>query len=72
MLKTRDENWNQRFKDEVKTHPDKDRIHDSINSLVGARNEFAHGGNPRVTLGDAYDYYVESKKMIVILDCVVS
>lgn len=72
ILKSVDEDWNNEFKTKVKSQSNKTQILFGINSLVDARNDFAHGGNPNVSLNDTYTYFTESKKLIDILDSVVS
>ena len=70
-LKSLDKDWFKEFKDKVKNHQDVQQIRTSIKSLVDARNDFAHGGNPTVSLNDTYQYFLESKKLIEILDSIV-
>jgi HEPN superfamily RiboL-PSP-like protein len=43
----------------------------SIQSLVDARNDFAHGGNPTITFSDIKHYFGESKLLIETLDNVI-
>ncbi len=71
LLKSFDTTWNNDFKRKLKSHVDHSSIMSSIGSLVDARNEFAHGGNPTITLRDTIRYYEEAKKLISILDEVV-
>jgi len=66
-----DKKWNEDFKRAVKEHTDYDLIQISLESLVDARNEFAHGGNPTVTLKSTMEYFGYSKEIIVILDSIV-
>lgn len=71
-LKRFDRNWHITFKADVNGHIDKVTIKTSLQSLVDARNEFAHGGNPNVSLNDVYLYFQQSRELIEILDNVVS
>lgn len=70
-LKKFDEQWNIDFKDKLNLEVDKNRIESSLNSLNEARNAFAHGGNPAVSFASVVTYFVDSKKIIEILDDVV-
>ena len=66
-----DDEWKKEFKHDINTHNDKTIIHTSIQSLVDARNSFAHGGNPGVTINDTLLYFENFRKAIEILDIVV-
>ena len=63
--------WVKRFKSAISAHPDAVKIKTSLASLVDARNDFAHGGSPTVTLSDVIDYFNYSKHIILILDCII-
>lgn len=71
-LKHFDKDWHTNFKSNINAHADKVTIKTSLQSLVDARNEFAHGGNPNVSLNDVYSYFQESCKLIEILDSIVN
>lgn len=71
-LKEFDENWNNDFKDALEVRPDKTVLLDSLQSLVDARNEFAHGGNPTLTIQSVLDYYKHSRTIIEILDSIIN
>ena len=43
ILKKFDDMWNENFKQELNSLPDKNRVISSLNSLNSARNSFAHG-----------------------------
>ena len=67
-----DEQWKKDFKDRIKAHPDSTRLKTSIESLVNARNEFAHGGNPSTTIADVISYFSDFHAVILILDAILS
>lgn len=66
-----DGNWVTNFKAQMQALPNYDSITSSIQSLVDARNDFAHGGNPTITFTDIKSYFDESKQLIVTLDNVI-
>lgn len=72
LLKEFDVNWNSEFRNRVNVHPDRTRITTSIESLVDARNEFAHGGNPTLTVSDVISYFSDFRVVIEIIDDIVS
>tara|TARA_R110002049_G_scaffold246873_2_gene420982 strand:- start:3226 stop:3717 length:492 start_codon:yes stop_codon:yes gene_type:complete len=71
LLKSFDDNWNSEFKNVVSNHARSNSLKTSLQSLVDARNEFAHGGNPRVSIGDVRQYYRDAMELIEELDRVV-
>ncbi|MBB6086992.1 HEPN domain-containing protein [Wenzhouxiangella marina] len=71
LLKSFDESWKTGFKGGVNMHARASSLKTSLQSLVDARNEFAHGGNPRVSIGDVRQYYQDAREVIVELDRVV-
>ena len=66
-----DEQWKLAFKAGVDGEINKGQLMDSLQSLVDARNDFAHGGNPSASLGDVNRYFVDSRRIIEIMDAVV-
>lgn len=68
LLSEFDADWNTQFKQNVKSHSLGNRLKTSLNSLVNARNEFAHGGNPSITISDVKSYFADSKAIMEILD----
>lgn len=66
-----DENWNKSFKAKLNLEPNKSQIDSSLKSLNDARNEFAHGGHPKVSFGSIKNYFKDSQKVIEILDDIV-
>jgi len=67
-----DEDWKNQFKSKISSNPDKSILLTSLQSLVDARNDFAHGGSPTATIGDILKYFDHSRKIIEIMDAVVS
>lgn len=72
LLKSFDSFWKTEFKRSVSTHPNSSQLKDSLQSLVDARNEFAHGGNPHVSIGDVRQYFLDAQEILEKLDHVVS
>lgn len=70
-LKDFDDLWYSSFKSKLKDYPDSARLKSSLHSLVAARNDFAHGGNPTISFGDIYRYFIDSVAIIEILDGIV-
>jgi hypothetical protein len=71
FLKEFDHDWNVKFKSQINTHPNKDQILLSLESLVDARNDFAHGGNPSITLENIIEYFSFCRQAIEIFDSIV-
>lgn len=70
-LKKFDEQWNTEFKTKLDNEQNKSRLESSLHSLNEARNSFAHGGNPTVSISGLTIYFNDSKRIIEILDDVV-
>lgn len=68
LLKDFDEDWLTEFKTSINNSPDKTTWMTSLQSLVDARNDFAHGGNPSASIGDVIIYYQHSRAVIEALD----
>jgi hypothetical protein len=68
FLRDFDQEWNDNFKSGINNHPDGATLKTSLQSLVDARNDFAHGGNPTLSITDVLKYYDDSKKVIQLLD----
>ena len=68
LLKEFDEDWWKQFKTSINNSPDKTAWTTSLQSLVDARNNFAHGGNPSASIGDVIIYYQHSRSVIEELD----
>lgn len=71
LLKAFDGSWKDDFKAAVNGHAHSASLKTSLQSLVDARNEFAHGGNPRISIGDVAQYYADARAVIECLDDVV-
>jgi hypothetical protein len=71
LVKDFDVDWNKSFKLAITGRVDKDVLLTSLQSLVDARNEFAHGGNPISSIGDVLKYFAHSRTIIEELDVVV-
>jgi hypothetical protein len=67
-----DDDWKCKFKEELALEPNKTQLMTSLQSLVDARNNFAHGGNPSASLGDVTRYFADARRIIEIMDQVVS
>lgn len=72
LLKEFDVNWRDSFKDYISKDPNKDLLKSSLQSLCEARNQFAHGGNPTLSIDEIRYYYVQSCEIIKYLDWVLS
>jgi len=68
LLNDFDEVWLAQFKQAVDNSPDKTAWMTSLTSLVDARNDFAHGGNPSASIGDVATYFAHGKAVIETLD----
>ncbi|WP_428034831.1 HEPN domain-containing protein [Amphritea sp.] len=66
-----DENWKSEFKTKLNMEPNKQSLTDSLQSLVDARNDFAHGGNPGASITDVITYFGNARRIIEIMDDVI-
>lgn len=71
LLNDFDLSWKKEFKKRIKTHPNSERLFDSLESLNEARNEFAHGGSPSISFNYINSYFSDGRIFIEILDDVV-
>lgn len=62
------EDWNEKFKENLKAEPNIERIRSSLRSLNNARNQFAHGVNLSMTFNDIKLYFEDSMKVIEHLE----
>lgn len=67
-----DKSWQLAFKTNLGAEPNNQQLLTSLQSLVDARNDFSHGGNPTVSLADVVSYYTHAKRIIEIMDAVVA
>ena len=70
-LKDFDVDWHARFTQRLDSDADKTQLLASLESLVGMRNDFAHGGNPSATIGDVVDYFRHSRQILEHMDAVI-
>lgn len=66
-----DKDWNTNFKSQIKLQQDNANLLDSLQSLVDARNDFAHGGNPGASISDILTYFTNARRVIEIMDNVI-
>ena len=71
LIKEFDDGWHTQFKSRVNAHADCSRIKTSMESLVAARNEFAHGGNPGSTVADVQAYFADFRLVLDIMDDII-
>jgi hypothetical protein len=71
MLDQFDENWKSAFKTNLSSDPGKNQLLDSLQSLVDARNEFAHGGSPTLSINDVITHFDHARKVLEHVDLVV-
>lgn len=67
-----DETWKTRFKSNLKADPDKQKLLASLQSLVDARNEFAHGGNPTLSITDVVRHFDHARRIVEHVDTVIA
>lgn len=70
MLSEFDDRWRARF-DEQMALDDKPRLKGALTALVEARNSFAHGGDPDMSIDSTLSYFRDGVRVIEILDAVV-
>lgn len=68
LLKEFDTTWYSTFSTNLNAEPNAAQLRTSLQSLVDARNELAHGGNPTVSLADVILYFAHAKRIIQIID----
>lgn len=66
-----DKSWHSQFNVNLKAESNSAQLLVSLQSLVDARNEFSHGGNPTLSLADIVTYFAHAKRIIEIMDGVV-
>lgn len=67
-----DSNWKVNFKTKLNAEPNTQNLKNSLQSLVDARNDFAHGGNPSASISDVLDYFSNSRRIIELMDDVIA
>jgi RiboL-PSP-HEPN len=71
MLAQFDEDWKDLFKSNLNADPGKAQLLVSLQSLVDARNDFAHGGNPTLSINDVIMHFDHARKVLEHVDLVV-
>lgn len=71
ILNQFDEDWKKIYMANLKADPDKRQLLDSLQSLVDARNDFAHGGNPTLSISDVLTHFAYAQKVIEHIDSVI-
>lgn len=71
MLSEFDFRWREKF-DELAALEDKPALKGALTELVNARNEFAHGGDPDISIDNTIQYFSQGKMVMSILDDVVN
>ncbi len=71
MLTKFDKSWAKKLERDLKATKIKIKLEKSLQSLVDARNMFAHGGNPSITFKNVMDYYIDSESVIRIIDSII-
>jgi hypothetical protein len=66
-----DEGWRNSFKAQLNGEVNKSVILTSLQSLVDARNDFAHGGSPSATILDVIAYFSHARRVIEIMDTII-
>lgn len=67
-----DEGWKDQFNSKLNAEADKPALIGALQSLVDARNEFAHGGSPSLSITDVIRYFANGRRVIELMDEVVS
>lgn len=67
-----DTEWADDFRNSVSSHPRNTELRTSLQSLVDARNDFAHGGDPTATIEDILNYFEDSYEIINLLDQIIN
>lgn len=70
LLKSFDEDWCTAFKLSIRNHA-VSSLRSSLESLVESRNEFAHGGNPHISIGSVIAYFDDAIIVLQEYDHVV-
>lgn len=71
LLGSFDDIWVAQYKAQVQALPDRAKVMDSLKSLVNARNDFAHGGNPSASIVNVHEYFADARRLMEIIDGVI-
>lgn len=71
LLGDLDKDWKKDFKNKLNA-PSYSSLKTSIQSLIDARNDFAHGGSPSVTISDVISYFSDFREVLNILCSVIA
>lgn len=66
-----DDNWKNNFKKNIAKRVYRERYKTSLSSIFDTRNEFAHGGDPKVTFCSIKKYFNDCLIVIKIFDSTV-
>lgn len=68
LLQDLNSSWRQEFESKITGQNEKG----SLSSLVGLRNDFAHGRNVTASIGNVKHYYEDARKVLMWLDNIIS
>lgn len=71
LLMEFDPRWKARFSEQIALD-DPFKLKSALTSLVHARNEFAHGGNPNLAIDETLSFFESGVRVIQILDSVIN
>lgn len=66
-----DEVWKRNFKANLRADADRQMLLTSLQSLVDARNEFAHGGSPTLSIADVLNHFDHARRVVEHVDAVI-
>lgn len=72
LLAEFDSDWKKRFKAAIDARSNAAQLKSALESLVDARNDFAHGGSPSVTLGDVLGYFGLARIVVEEMDTIIA
>ncbi len=72
QLKKFDDEWYKIFKKKLNKLSSSDQWKFDLDSLVGIRNDFAHGGRPTTSIESIISYYKHSIRVLLVLERAIS